>query len=74
MIDFDAILEKILQVFLIIYLGIVLAIIIGITISLFKREIIGPNEYTKQLEQSLNEQIQEKEVYRRMLEESKNEN
>lgn len=36
--------------------------------------ILEQDEYTKQLEQSLNEQLQEKEVYMRMLEESKNEN
>lgn len=67
--DFDDIFERILQVFLIIFLGVGLVVVIGATIYLFKRDIIGQDEHTKLLEQSLNEQIQEKEVYMRMLEE-----
>ena len=66
--DFDDIFERILQVFLIIFLGVGLVAIIGATIYLFKRDIIGPDEHTKLLEQSLNEQLQEKEVYMKMLE------
>lgn len=69
MMDFDDIFEKIFFIFILIFFGITLVILTIGTISLFKREIIRPNEYTKQLEQSLNEQIQEKEVYMRMLEE-----
>lgn len=34
--------------------------------------ILEQGEYTKQLEQSLNEQIQEKQVYMRMLEDCNN--
>lgn len=67
--DFDDIFERILQGFLIIFLGVGLVMVIGSTICLFKRDIIGPDEHTKLLEQSLKEQIQEKEVYMRMLEE-----
>lgn len=67
--DFDDIFERILQGFLIIFLGVGLVMVIGATICLFKRDIIGPDEHTKLLEQSLKEQIQEKEVYMRMLEE-----
>lgn len=66
--DFDDIFERILQGFLIIFLGVGLVMVIGATIYLFKRDIIGPDEHTKLLEQSLNEQIQEKEVYMKMLE------
>jgi hypothetical protein len=68
MMDFDDIFERILQGFLIIFLGVGLVMVIGATIYLFKRDIIGPDEHTKLLEQSLNEQIQEKEVYMKMLE------
>ncbi len=69
--DFDDIFERILQVFLIIFLGVGLLVTIGTTIYLFKRDIIGPYEYTKLLEQSLNEQLQEKQVYMNMLEEER---
>lgn len=68
MMDFDDIFEKIFFIFILIFFGITLVILTIGTISLFKREIIKPNEYTKQLEQSLNEQLQEKEVYMKMLE------
>lgn len=66
--NFDDIFERILQGFLIIFLGVGLVMVIGATIYLFKRDIIGPDEHTKLLEQRLNEQIQEKEVYMKMLE------
>lgn len=69
MMDFDDIFERIFFIFILIFFGITLVMLTIETISLFKREIIRPNEYTKQLEQSLNEQIQEKEVYMKMLEE-----
>lgn len=72
MMDFDDIFERIFFVFILIFFGITLVILTIGTISLFKREIIRPNEYTKQLEQSLNEQIQEKEVYMKMLEDCNN--
>lgn len=72
MFDFDDVFERILQVFLIIFLGILLLLVIGLTISLFKRDILksdSKDEQIKILKQSLNEQIEEKQVYMNLLEE-----
>lgn len=71
MFDFDDVFERILQVFLIIFLGISLLLVIGLTISLFKRDILksdSKDEQIKILKQSLNEQIEEKQVYMNLLE------
>lgn len=72
MFDFDDVFERILQVFLIIFLGLSLLLVIGLTIGLFKRDILksdSKDEQIKILKQSLNEQIEEKQVYMNLLEE-----
>lgn len=72
MFDFYDVFERILEIFLIIFLGIFLLIVIGLTISLFKRDILksdSKDEQIKILKQSLNEQIEEKQVYMNLLEE-----
>ena len=53
MMDFDDIFEKIFFIFILIFFGITLVILTIGTISLFKREIIKPNEYTKQIHAQL---------------------
>ena len=72
MFDFDDVFERILQIFLIIFLGASLLLVIGLTIGLFKRDILksdSKDEQIKILKQSLNEQIEEKQVYMNLLEE-----
>lgn len=72
MFDFDDVFERILQIFLIIFLGTSLVLLLGLTISLFKRDILksdSKDEQIKILKQSLNEQIEEKQVYMNLLEE-----
>lgn len=72
MFDFDDVFERILQIFLIIFLGASLLLVIGLTIGLFKRDILesdSKDEQIKTLKQSLNEQIEEKQVYMNLLEE-----
>ena len=72
MFDFDDVFERILQVFLIIFLGLSLLLVIALTIGLFKRDILksdSKDEQIKILKQSLNEQIEEKQVYMNLLEE-----
>lgn len=66
MIDF--IVEKILPIFLVLLLLLGLVLVTGATISLYKRDILNTDDKIKILEQSLNEQITEKEVYIKMLE------
>ena len=70
--DFDDVFERILQIFLIIFLGASLLLVIGLTIGLFKRDILksdSKDEQIKILKQSLNEQVEEKQVYMNLLEE-----
>lgn len=72
MFDFDDVFERILQIFLIIFLGASLLLVIGLTIGLFKRDILksdSKDEQIKILKQSLNEQVEEKQVYMNLLEE-----
>lgn len=72
MFDFDDVFERILQIFLIIFLGTSLLLIIALTIGLFKRDSLkldSKDEQIKILKQSLNEQIEEKQVYMNLLEE-----
>lgn len=64
----DDIFEIFLKIALILFiiLGFILAS--GATICFYKSNILNQDEQIKLLEQSLNEQIQEKEVYIKMLE------
>lgn len=64
----DDIFEILLKIALILFiiLGFILAA--GLTIYFYKENIINRDEQIKILEQSLNEQIQEKEVYMKILE------
>lgn len=61
-------------VILVVILWAVMLFITGIRLINWQNEYNNKDEQIKILEQSLNEQIQEKQVYMRMLEESKNEN
>ena len=56
-------------VILVVILFVVMLFITGIRLINWQNEYNNKNEQIKLLEQSLNEQIQEKEVYMRMLEE-----
>lgn len=56
-------------VILVVILWAVMLFITGIRLINWQNEYNNKNEQIKILEQSLNEQIQEKEVYMRMLEE-----
>lgn len=56
-------------VILVVILWAVMLFITGIRLINWQNEYNNKDEQIKQLEQSLNEQIQEKEVYMRMLEE-----
>lgn len=69
MINFDDFFETTLKILLILFLILMLILGIGATIYLYKRDILNQDEQIKILEQSLQEQIQEKEVYIKMLEE-----
>ena len=55
-------------VILVVILFVVMLFITGIRLINWQNEYNNKNEQIKLLEQSLNEQIQEKEVYMRMLE------
>ena len=55
-------------VILVVILWVVMLFITGIRLISWQNEYNNKNEQIKLLEQSLNEQIQEKEVYMRMLE------
>lgn len=57
-----------LKLALILFIILVFILAVGATIYLYKRDILNQDEQIKILEQSLNEQIQEKEVYMKMLE------
>lgn len=59
-------------VILVVILWVVMLFITGIRLISWQNEYNNKNEQIKLLEQSLNEQIQEKEVYMRMLEDCNN--
>lgn len=69
----DDFLEIILKIPLILFIILGLITVKGVLIHIYKGDILNQDEYIKLLEQSLNEQIQEKEVYMKMLEEANNE-
>lgn len=64
----DDIFEIFLKIALILFIILGFILSAGLTIYFYKENIINRDEQIKILEQSLNEQIQEKEVYMKMLE------
>lgn len=68
MFDIDDFFEITIKVLIILFIILGLILLTGATIYLYKRDILNQNEKIKILEQSLNEQIQEKEVYMNLLE------
>ena len=58
-----------MSIILVVILWAVMLFITGIRLINWQNEYNNKDEQIKQLEQSLNEQLQEKEVYMRMLEE-----